>query len=56
MKKPPTAKQQAVKQLKTCIRLARKCARQVNRKLASLAELNRMTAEAKKILIVLCEK
>jgi hypothetical protein len=49
-------KRQAVKQLKMCIRLARKCARQVNRKLATLAELNRQKDQAKKILVTLYEK
>jgi len=54
MKKPPTQKRQAVKQLKTCIRLSRKIARQINRKLESLATLNKMKAVAQNQLIKLC--
>ena len=54
MKKPPSTKRQAVNQLKTCIRLARKCARQINRKLESLATLNKMKAQAQEHLVKLC--
>lgn len=54
MKKPPTTKRQAVKQLKTCIRLSRKLARQINRKLESLSMLNKMKAAAQEQLVKLC--
>lgn len=54
MRKPQTLKRQAVKQLKTCIRLSRKCARQINRKLESLAQLNKMKAAAQEQLVKLC--
>jgi len=54
MKKPPTQKRQAVNQLKTCIRLSRKIARQINRKLESLATLNKMKAAAQNELVKLC--
>jgi len=54
MKKPPSQKRQAVKQLKTCIRLSRKLARQINRKLESLAVLNKMKAAAQEQLIRIC--
>ena len=54
MKKPASQKHQAVKQLAMCIRLARKCARQINRKLETLAELNKLKAAAQKKLIEIC--
>jgi hypothetical protein len=54
MRKSPTAKHQAVKELKLCIRMARKVARQVNRKLESLAEWNKAKQEAKERLRQLC--
>ena len=54
MKKPPTMKKQAVNQLKTCIRLSRKIARQINRKLESLAQWNKATQAAKNELIRIC--
>jgi hypothetical protein len=54
MKKQPSMKHQAVKNLKTCIRLSRKLARQINRKLESLARLNRMKAAAQAELVKLC--
>ena len=54
MKKPPSTKKVAVNQLKTCIRLSRKIARQINRKLESLATLNKMKAAAQEQLIKLC--
>ncbi len=56
MRKPSSAKRQAVKQLKTCIRLSRKIARQINRKLETLAQLNKMKAAAQGQLIKICEK
>jgi hypothetical protein len=56
MKKPPTMKRQAVKQLKICIRESRKIARQVNRKLASLAQWNKATQAAKEALVRICLK
>jgi len=54
MKKPPSMKKQAVNQPKTCIRLSRKLARQINRKLESLAVLNKMKAAAQEQLVKLC--
>jgi len=54
MKKPMSTKHQALKQLKTCIRLGRKLARQINRKLESLAQINKMQASAKEALVKLC--
>jgi len=54
MKKPLSAKRQAIQQLKTCIRLARKAARQINRKLESLSQLNKMKAAAQEQLIKIC--
>lgn len=56
MKKPPTQKRQAVKQLKVCIRESRKIARQINRKLESLAALNKMKTAAQEQLIKLYGK
>jgi hypothetical protein len=54
MKKPPSNKRQAVKQLKVCIRESRKVARQINRKLESLAQWNKAKAYAQEQLIKLC--
>lgn len=54
MKKPPTSKKQAVNALKLCIRLSRKTARQINRKLESLAQINKMKAAAQEQLIKIC--
>lgn len=54
MKKPPSTKHQAVKELKTCIRLSRKLARQINRKLESLAALNKMKASVQNQLVKIC--
>lgn len=54
MKKSLSTKRQAVKQLKTCIRLARKIARQINRKLESLAQINKMKAAAQEQLVKIC--
>lgn len=54
MRKPSSAKKQAVKKLKFYIRQSRKVARQINRKLESLAALNKMRAAAKEELIVIC--
>ena len=54
MKKPPTQKKQAVAQLKACIGAARKLARQINRKLESLAQLNKMKAAAQADLVRIC--
>ena len=54
MRKSPTAKHQAVKDLKACIRGARKMARQVNRKLESLAQWNKAKQAAKDRLRELC--
>ena len=54
MKKPPSRKRQAIKNLKTAIREGRKVARQINRKLESLAQWNRIKAAAQDELIKLC--
>ncbi len=56
MRKSPTEKHQAVKSLKVCIRETRKLARQINRKLESLATWNKMKQTAKDRLVKLCEK
>lgn len=54
MKKSPDNKRQAIKQLKACIRLSRKTARQINRKLESLAEINKMKSAIQAHLVKLC--
>ncbi len=54
MRKPSTAKRQAVKQLRICIRESRKLTRQIDRKIASLADWNRAKAAAKEQLVKLC--
>ena len=54
MRKPPSTKKQAVKQLKACIRYSRKIARQVNRKLESLAQWNKAKAAAQEQLVRIC--
>ena len=54
MRKPSSTKKQAVKQLKICIRKSRKVARQINRKLESLAQWNKATQMAKEQLVKLC--
>jgi hypothetical protein len=51
MHKLVSRKKQTVKELKTCIRLSRKLARQINRKLESLAQLNKMKASLKEQLV-----
>jgi hypothetical protein len=54
MRKPSTEKRQAVKQLRICIRESRKVARQINRKLGSLAAWNKAKQAAKDRLAKLC--
>jgi hypothetical protein len=54
MRKPPSTKHQAVKTLKFCVRQSRKVARQINRKLESLAQLNKIKAKAQEELVRLC--
>ena len=54
MRKPASLKHQAVQRLRTAIRQARKLARQINRKLESLAHLNRIVAATKQELIKIC--
>jgi len=54
MKKVPSMKRQAVKELKVCIRESRKVARQINRKLESLAQWNKAKQKAKEKLVELC--
>lgn len=54
MKKPPSTKRQAVKQLKFFIRQTRKLARQINRKLESLKQMNQAVAACKQELVRIC--
>lgn len=54
MKKSMSSKRLAVKELKRLIGLSRKTARQINRKLESLAQINRMKTAAKDRLIQIC--
>jgi hypothetical protein len=54
MRKYPSMKRQVVKRLKVCIRESRKCARQINRKLESLANWNKAKQAAKNELVKLC--
>jgi len=56
MKKPLSAKRQAVKELKMWITLSRKAARQINRKLESLGQINKAKAAAKQRLVEICLK
>lgn len=51
---PMTQKRQAINDLKVCIRESRKVARQINRKLESLAQWNRLKQAAKNRLAGLC--
>lgn len=51
MRKPASQKHQAVQKLKTIIRLSKKAARQINRKLEALAQLNKAKQHAKEELI-----
>jgi hypothetical protein len=55
MKKPSPNKRIAIKQLRVCIRESRKLARQINRKLESLAQWNKVKTAAQEALIKLCE-
>lgn len=54
MRKPISQKRQAVKDLKMWINLSRKVARQINRKIESLGQINKMKAAAQQRLIQLC--
>jgi hypothetical protein len=54
MRKPPSMKKQAVKHLKVCIRESRKIARQINRKLESLAQWNKAKTAAQEALVRIC--
>jgi hypothetical protein len=54
MRKLPSMKKQAVKELRVCIRESRKVARQINRKLESLAQWNKAVQEAKNELVKIC--
>jgi hypothetical protein len=54
MRKPQSRKRQAVKNLKVAIREGRKVARQINRKLESLAQWNKAKAAAQDELVRLC--
>jgi hypothetical protein len=54
MRKPSTEKRRAVRDLKVCIRESRKVARQINRKLESLAAWNKAKQAAKDRLAKLC--
>jgi hypothetical protein len=55
MRKPSSQKRQAVKALKIAIRESRKVARQINRKLESLAQWNKATQACKDRLVKLCK-
>lgn len=54
MRKPASQKRQALKALRFAICQSRKIGRQINRKLESLATLNKIKAAAQKRLIDLC--
>lgn len=54
MKKPPSHKKQMVNELKRCIRLSRKTARQINRKLEQLKYWNLAKKAAQEQLVKLC--
>ena len=56
MRKPTSQKRQAVKELRTLINLSRKVARQINRKIEALGQINRAKAAAKQRLVELCLK
>ena len=56
MRKPLSQKKLAVRELKLLIRLSRKAARQINRKLESLEYINRAKIAAQRRLIELCGK
>ena len=51
MRKPKSQKRQAVRQLKMAIREGRKVARQINRKLESLAQWNKIKSAAQDELV-----
>lgn len=55
MRKVLSMKKQAIKRLKVCIRESRKLARQINRKLESLAEWNKLTQQTKNELAKICK-
>jgi hypothetical protein len=55
MRKSMTAKRLAVRKLKIAIRESRKIARQINRKLESLAKWNKFRALAQEELVKLCK-
>jgi hypothetical protein len=55
MRKSMSQKKQVVKRLKFVIRQSRKVARQINRKLESLSQLNKMKAAAQEELVRLCD-
>jgi hypothetical protein len=55
MRKPLSQKRQAVKTLRLCIRESRKLARQINRKLESLAQWNKLKQKAKDELVRIME-
>lgn len=54
MRKVASQKRKAVKELKFYINQSRKLARQINRKIDSLAQINRFKDRAKKQLIEIC--
>ena len=54
MRKVASQKKQAVKELKFLIAQTRKIARQINRKLESLAQWNKIKAVAQEHLVKLC--
>jgi hypothetical protein len=54
MKKLLSTKRLLVRELRSCIRDSRKCARQINKKLELLAELNKRKASAQQRLVEWC--
>ena len=54
MRKPQSEKRRAVKQLRIAVNESRKVARQINRKLESLAMWNKIKQAAKDRLVKLC--
>jgi predicted Fe-S protein YdhL (DUF1289 family) len=56
MRKIASQKKQAVRKLRLCVRESRKIARQINRKLDSLAQWNKAKQAAKNELVKLCLK
>lgn len=56
MKRQLSNKRQAIKELKILISASRKVARQINRKLDALGQINKAKAAAKQRLVEICLK